>query len=237
MTLFDYDPIRSNTVPSRLLQGYRGALIVDGYEGYSAVCKHNPLIRLGCWAHARCQFTEAKCAAGKKGNSPKADYALKLMGKLYALEKTFQDVSPDERYVQRQAQAKPLVEKLHHWLIQALSGVPPKTALDKALHYLNTQWPRLITYLDDGCYPIDNNRAENAIRPFVLGRKNWLFCQSEKGANASANLYSLVETAKANGVEPYQYLKHIFSELPNAHSLEDIEALLPWHFKKCQERA
>lgn len=125
-----------------------------------------------------------------------------------------------------------MIEKLHQWCQTTLPTVPPKTALGKALHYVCHQWPRLMGYLEDGRYPIDNNRVENAIRPFALGRKAWLFSNSQAGANASADLYSLIETAKANGVEPYHYLKHVFSELPKAQSVEDIEALLPWNFKK-----
>ena len=109
--------------------------------------------------------------------------------------------------------------------------MPPKSALGKALQYLHNQWDRLVRYLEDGAYPIDNNYAENAIRPFVIGRKNWLFTNSQGGAKASANLYSLIETAKANGLNPYEYLKLVFKELPNADSVEKIEALLPW---ECQ---
>ena len=112
-------------------------------------------------------------------------------------------------------------------LDQALAQAPPKTAIGKALHYLQDEWPRLIRYLDDGGIPIDNNLAENAIRPFVVGRKNWLFSHSVKGVQASANLYSLVQTAKANRLEPYQYLRQVFTELPRASSVEQIEALLP----------
>ncbi len=109
-----------------------------------------------------------------------------------------------------------------------MPNTPPKTTLGTALNYLHNQWPRLVGYLENGSWPIDNNRAENAIRPFVIGRKNWLFANSQAGANASANLYSLVETAKVNGLEPYAYLKHVFTLLPQAENLEDIDALLPW---------
>ena len=108
------------------------------------------------------------------------------------------------------------MQELRTWLDQALAQAPPKTAIGKALHYLQDEWPRLIRYLDDGGIPIDNNLAENAIRPFVVGRKNWLFSHSVKGVQASANLYSLVQTAKANRLEPYQYLRQVFTELPRA---------------------
>lgn len=232
IVLFDYDPSRSKRVPSRLLPDYRGAIMVDGYEGYDAVCQTQTITRLGCFAHARRKFVETQRAMGKH-KSAKVDYALKLIGKLYQLEKTLNEADVDERHRQRQQQAKPVLDKLHHWLQQTSPAVPPKTALGKALHYLHTQWPRLIGYLDNGRYPIDNNRAENAIRPFVVGRKAWLFSNSVAGVNASANLYSLIETAKANGVEPYQYLRHVFTELPKATAVEDIEALLPW---ACREK-
>ena len=111
---------------------------------------------------------------------------------------------------------------------KSLLNVAPKTKLGEALVYLNNQWDRLVGYLEDGCYPIDNNAAERAIRPFAIGRKNWMFSKSQAGAEASANLYSLVETAKANGLNSYEYLKLIFKELPNAKCVEDIERLLPW---------
>lgn len=232
IVLFEYDPSRSKTVPPKLLPDYHGTIMVDGYEGYDAVCQQQAITRLGCWAHARRKFVEAQRSAGKK-KSAKVEQALKRIGKLYQLEKALADINAQERHRQRQHQAKPVLDKLHAWLQQTAPTVPPKTALGNALQYLQNQWPRLIGYLDDGRYPIDNNRAENAIRPFVVGRKAWLFSNSVAGVKASANLYSLIETAKANGVEPYQYLRHVFTELPQAHSLEDIEALLPW---TCREK-
>lgn len=224
--LFDYDPSRSGSVPQRLLQDYQGALMLDGYEGYNAVCQSEGIIRLGCWAHARRKFVEVGKASKKK--NPQAAYALKLIAKLYKIEKACKNVTAENRYQARQTQAKPIIDKLHTWLNDTLPKVPPKTALGKALNYLNSQWPRLVGYLDDGRYPIDNNPVENAIRPFTLGRKNWLFSASVQGAKASANLYSLIETAKANDVEPYGYLKHVFTQIPNASGFEEIDQLLPW---------
>ena len=157
--------------------------------------------------------------------------ALGFIQKLYRIEKLSKDSPIDERLAIRQAQAKPIIDKLKQWLDHSLANSPPKTTLGKALQYLNNQWPRLIAYLDGGSRPIDNNRAENSIRPFVIGRKNWLFSSSQSGAYASANLYSLIETAKANELEPYTYLKQLFTMLPQANSLEDIDALLPWNVK------
>ncbi|NYZ69705.1 transposase [Endozoicomonas sp. SM1973] len=121
-----------------------------------------------------------------------------------------------------------VIDKLKNWLNKTQQQTPPKTALGKAVHYLHNQWDRLVGYLDDGAYPIDNNPAENALRPFVIGRKNWLFANSQLGAKASANLYSLIETTKANDLDPFSYLQYVFTQLPNAQSLTDIEKLLPW---------
>ena len=225
--LFHYNASRSAQIPQDQLADYQGALMVDGYEGYQAVCTQNQLTRLGCWAHARRKFIEAQ-RLQPKGKTGKADQALAYIQKLYILEKYSKDKPADERHRIRQEQAKPIIDKLHDWTNKQLPRTPPKTAIGKALYYLNKQWPRLIAYLDDGDYPIDNNRAENAIRPFVIGRKNWLFSASQQGAHASANLYSLIETAKANELEPYAYLKQVFTLLPNATTLDDVDQLLPW---------
>ena len=121
----------------------------------------------------------------------------------------------------------PVVDQLQAWLTKTLPRVAPKTKLGAALHYLQAQWATLIRYLDDGHYPIDNNAIENAIRPFAMGRKNWLFSKSTAGARASANLYSLIETAKGHRIEPYAYLRHVFKALPLAETVDDIDALLP----------
>ena len=124
------------------------------------------------------------------------------------------------------------LDGLRTWLDEALPQVPPQSATGKALHYLHNEWDKLIGYLNDGRLEIDNNRAENAIRPFVIGRKNWLFSDSVRGVKASANLYSLIETAKANGLEPYAYLRRVFTELPRADTVEAIEVLLPGNIDK-----
>jgi transposase len=226
VVLFHYEASRGGGVPRRLLGDYEGALIVDGYEAYDAVCREQGLKRLGCWAHARRKFVEAQ-RLQPKGKTGKSDQALSLIGKLYRIERTLKDQDTATRLRERQDQAQPVIDKLRAWLDRSLPRTAPSTALGKALTYLDRQWPRLIGYLDDGAYPIDNNRAENAIRPFVIGRKNWLFSQSTRGAAASANLYSLIETAKANGLEPCAYLRHIFTQLPKAQNVEDISALLP----------
>ena len=226
--VFHYAVNRSQSVPLELLSHDNTALILDGYEGYQKACDEYDIKRLGCWAHARRKFKEAQDVQ-PKGKTGKADQGLAFIQKLYAIEKRIKDDPPDKRYQVRQDEAKPILKKLKDWMDKSLLTVPPKTAIGKALVYLNNQWDRLIGYVEDGSYPIDNNAAERAIRPFAIGRKNWMFSKSQAGAKASANLYSLIETAKANHLNTYDYLQIVFKELPNAQSVEDVEALLPWN--------
>jgi transposase len=228
--LFHYAPSRSADVPRQLLGDYQGALMVDAYEGYSPVCMNPGITRLGCWAHARRGFFDAKQAYGMN-RTGKADEALAHIQALYRIEQEAKDKPPEERLALRRDKATKIIGQLRTWLDQHLERTPPKSILGKAMRYLAHQWPHLIRYLENGNYPIDNNPAENAIRPFVIGRKNWLFSATPRGADASANLYSLIETAKANDLEPQAYLTHVFTELPNAQTLTDIEALLPWAMK------
>jgi len=229
--LFDYDPSRSGAVPVRLLEGYSGYLQCDGYEGYGAIGKHEDIALVGCWAHARRKFDEAIKAQGKKGKAKagRATKGLAYIQKLYRIEKLAGECAAEERHRLRQEQAVPLLDEIRAWLDKSLPEVPPQSAVGKALHYLHGQWDKLVRYTEDGRLCIDNNAAERAIRPFVIGRNNWLFSDSVSGAQSSARLYSLILTAKANGHEPYRYLRHVFKELPAATSVEDFEALLPYN--------
>ena len=228
--LYRYAPTRGGAIPKQLLEDFSGALMVDGYEGYNAGCETNSITRLGCWAHARRGFVEVQKTYGT-GKTGKADEVLAHIQALYRIEQDAKDKPSDECLAMRQARAAPVLQRLRQWIDQHKERIAPKSLLGKAVHYLNAQWPRLVRYIEDGNYPIDNNPAENAIRPFVVGRKNWLFSTSPRGADASANLYSLIETAKANGVEPQVYLTRVFTQLPNATTLGEIEALLPWPAK------
>jgi len=186
-------------------------------------------------AHARRKFNEAVKAQGrKKTGAGKAHRGLALIQKLYRVEKQSRDFQPQQRQAYRQQHARPILDEMRLWLDKSLPQVPPKTATGKALNYLNNEWGKLIRYLDEGRVEIDNNGAENSIRPFVLGRKNWLFSTSVKGVKASANLYSLIETAKTNGLEPYAYLRTLFTELPKPETAEAIEVLLPENIKMDQ---
>ena len=229
IVLFEYDPSRSQEVPRRLLGDYDGYLQIDGYDGYNKVCTENGITPLGCWAHVRRKFDQALKSQPnhKRRKGSLAQEAMLRIQLLYKIERTIKDKPPEERHTIRQVKAKPILKGLRVWLDQHLPVVVKQSAIGKAMHYMDKQWPRLTTYTEDGRLHIDNNLCENAIRPFVIGRKNSLFSDTVQGAKASANLYSLIETAKANGIEPYGYLRKIFTELPQATCLEDIELLLP----------
>jgi len=231
IVLFDYDASRAGRVPVRLLGDYAGRLVTDGYEGYAEVVRRNGIIHAGCWAHARRKFVEAQ-KVQPKGKTGKADWALNQIRKLYAVETQAKALNPEARQALRDQKSRPLIAQLRTWLDKSVNQVLPKSTLGKALHYLNGQWARLTRFLDDGLIPLDNNPAENAIRPFVVGRKNWLFSHTPSGAHASAAIYSLIETAKANGLSPYPYLQFVFETLPTLGEGDDLDALLPWQWKE-----
>ena len=220
-------------MPKRLLAGFTGYLQTDGYDGYNALVALNGLTHVGCMAHARRKFSEAVEAQGRK-KTGQAHRGLALIHKLYRIEKQVRKLNRAQRHDHRQRHARPILEALRTWLDEALPQVPPTSATGKALNYLHNEWDELIRYLYDGRLEIDNNRAENAVRPFVLGCKNRLFSDSAKGVKASANLYSLIETAKINGLEPDAYLRHLYTALPKAETVEAIEALLPGTIEKNQ---
>jgi transposase len=242
VVLYDYDPSRSGRVPERLFEGFTGVLQTDGYEGYTAVGQRPGVVHAGCFAHARRKFDEAlkgMRGAERKARSRKESVALQGLGwiqKLYAIEKSA-NATPAERQRIRDERARPILASLRRWLDDSLPRVAPQTLTGKALTYLDRQWPKLVRVLDDGRIPLDTNLVENAIRPFVLGRKNWLFADTVRGAHASANLYSVVETAKANGLEPFAYLRLVFTELPRATTLPDFEALLPRNVDRARLQA
>ncbi len=237
VVLYDYAPSRAGAVPMALLGSFNGYLQTDGYAGYHAVVAANGITPLYCWAHARRYFIEALKVLGLNPNKlplkapDKARRPLKALGfirHLYALEHRVREQTSAERLAVRQAESVPVLNELHAWLVATLSKVVPGSPLGKALGYLDRHWTGLVRYCDDGRLEIDNNRCENAIRPFVVGRRNWLFSDTVKGAQSSANLYSLLETAKANGLEPTAYLRRVFTLLPAATTVADIDALLPW---------
>jgi transposase len=234
--LFEYDPSRSQEVPLRLLDGFHGYLQTDGYAGYNAACLINNITQLGCWDHARRKFKDAQDAQPKpKKDKPhkasKADHILGLINALYMIERQIKTLSAAGKFQQRCKISLPVLKKLKAYLDDNQHKVPKDGLTGKAMTYLSNQWDKLMVYCSNGELSISNILAENAIRPFVIGRKAWLFSDTPKGAQASAIHYSLIETAKANGLEPYVYLNQVLKALPYADTIEKIEALLPWNIK------
>ena len=225
IVLYDYHNSLAGQCAVDFLRGYNGYLQVDGYQGY----EQTQATLIGCWAHARRKFMEAKKGAGKKG-SGKADWALNHIQKLYRIETQLKDKTVEERHLARQEKSLPLLNQLHTWLTKSVQQVLPKTKLGEAIQYCLNQWEKLARYTLDGLLSIDNNRAERAIKPFVIGRKNWLFSQTATGANASAVLYSIIETAKANDLNVFEYVMTCLDELSKPDS--NIEQLLPWQYAK-----
>jgi transposase len=233
---YHYSETRSTSVVREMLHGFTGFVQSDGYAAYGYLDHEQGVRHIGCWAHARRRFNDIVKAQGKKRKAGAADTGLSYIRQLYALEKraAAKELSCEAIYEMRQQKARPILDKFHKWLSKKKLQVPPKSLLGKAVSYTLNQWDRLTGYLEDGRLHPDNNLAENAIRPFVVGRKNWLFSGTPEGAEASALLFSLIETAKANNLEPYGYLRHILSRLPLAETLEDYEALLPWNISREQ---
>jgi transposase len=233
--LFQYHPTRSGDVAAAFLKNYKGIVQTDGYKGYNFLDDKKDILHVGCWVHARRKFKEVTKAAGnKKGASGNAGTALNYISRLYKIEKEarLQKLSAEQLYDQRQSLSVPILEEFKTWLDARVEKVPPKSLLGRAIHYTLNEWPRLIRYTKDGIIRPDNNAVENAIRPFVVGRKNWLFSNTPQGAHASAAIYSLIETARANSLEPYWYLKYLFEYLPGAMDDDDLNALLPYNIEK-----
>lgn len=226
IVLFDYDPTRLKEVPNRLLAGFKGYLQADGYAGYDEVCKQEGVTRLGCMAHVRRKFFDVFKTSKKKPGSP-SDQVLKLIAAIYKVEEKIKDKSIDERKETREKEETPFLDKIKTFLDENQNNYPPQGLMGKAIGYARNQWEYLINYLKDGRLSIDNNFTENRIRPFAVGRKNWLFADSVAGAEASAMIYSILQTARGNGFEPYAYMRYLLTELPKAKTLEQIELLLP----------
>jgi transposase len=232
---FEYDASSSAEVPSRLLEGFSGTLQTDGYAGYNQVCRENNIIRIGCWDHARRKFMDAIKAMSVKqkqnGKVSKADVAISKIRKLYKIEDGIKSMSPEQRYQKRQLLSLPILKDLKAWLEKNISKLAKGSLTYTAIYYTLNQWDTLTGYCDNGHLRISNILAENAIRPLAIGRRNWLFSDTPKGAQGSATCYSLIETAKANGLEPYEYLHHVLKHIAAADTVEKLEALLPWNIK------
>jgi len=248
MILFDYVANRNTEALMTLLTGpdgqYSGKLISDGLKIYDGLAEAWKLEHFGCLSHCRRYYVTAE----KVGQSPTGRTLARVVirdfiGALYGVERHIKALRErreqagqvfglDEVLQIRQEKAVPIAAAFKRWLDDVGPGVTPTSALGKAIAYSLSQWPKLIRYLDHPEMPPDNNRVENAIRPFAVGRAAWMFCDTQGGARASANLYSLVSSAQANGMEPLEYLSHLYTQLPAATTVEQFEALLPWNVKE-----
>jgi len=224
--VYFYSPDRKGEHPARHLNAFKGVLHADGYAGFGAIFEKGGITEAACWAHVRRKFFDEY----ESTKAPLAKEALDRIGALYAVEAEARGRGPDERRRWRQEKSKPLLDELHAWLSSTKSKLSQKTDLAKAVRYTLSRWKALTRFLDDGRLEIDNNAAERAIRPLALGRKNYLFAGSDKGGERAAAIYSLIETAKLNGLDPEAYLRDVIARIAD-HSINRIGELLPWNWK------
>ena len=228
IVLYEYQPTKKAEHAETFLRGFNGWLHADGYQGYHKLPGNIRVV--GCWAHARRKFDEALQTLPKEmqKDSPAAIGEC-YCSRLFKLEQAFAELTPEERYEKRLEQEKPVLDALLSWANEMQARAAPKSALGRAIHYLLEQWPYLTRYLEDGRLELSNNRAERSMKPFVMGRKNWLFANTPGGAQASAMIYSLIETAKENGLDPYRYLLWILQTAPQLSETNKAwaESLLP----------
>lgn len=223
LVLFDYRKTRGREGPDEFLENYHGYLQADGYAAYNNLKNHSNITLLACMAHARRKFDHAR------DNDPLlAEQALKMFQDLYQIEQQARDegLSYDAIEELRRKESKPILDQLEAWLQDQHNKTLPKSAIGAAIDYTLTLWPRLIRYIDQGRFHIDNNLIENSIRPVALGRKNYLFAGSHEAAQQAAVIYSLLGTCKINNVEPFAYLTKIFSVIPD-YPANQLHTLLP----------
>jgi transposase len=233
LVLYQYYPSRSRDIPHAFLEGFTGYLQTDGYDGYNLAAGRDGIIHVGCFAHARRYFFDA---AKLNKQDSRAHRALEFIRKLYEIEGRLRERKlPAHSFVEtRKKEAFPVLDEFHSWLKHIGLDVVPSSRTGKAIAYTLKEWNKLVRYLEADFLTPDNNEIERAIRPFVIGRKNWLFSNTPRGAHASAAMYSLVESAKANRIEPYQYLRFLFTNLPLASGRDSLRSMLPCHVTEQQ---
>ena len=230
IVLYHYSPHHSAKIAESLLEGYRGALQTDAYIVYESIGAWPGIWHVGCMLHSRRKFYEAYIGANKQGQ---AKVGLQFIKDLYRVEHRLRAAKlPDNTFViERRKAAAPILRKFKKWLKATKGTVPDESLLGKAISYTLNEFKRLVRYLKYAYLTPDNNVAERAIKPYAVGRKNWLFNNTPLGAHASAAMYSLVETAIANNLDPYHFLWRLFTELPEADTKEKLEKLLPWNME------
>lgn len=240
VVMFNYDKSRGKAVAERLLDGFEGQYFQsDGYSGYDGACKAKGISHLGCWDHARRKFLESIKAAPKAKKTAKpsiAHIAVSKIDALYRIERDIKEWDDEQKYNHRQIHSVAKLAELKLWLKEKQPKVDPDSKTGKAISYTLNQWDKLIRYCDHGSLNISNVLAENAIRPFVVGRKAWLFADTPDGARASAIYYTLIETAKANKIDPYEYINFLISRVAAVDTVEGYEALLPWNMKSTTDQ-
>lgn len=223
--VYDFAPNRSGKNARQFLQDWKGKLVCDDFSGYKASFREG-VTEIACMAHARRKFFDLHAA----NQSALAEYVLEQISLLYRIEKQVKELSETERQCIRQEQSKPILDNLHQWLMLQRQKVPDGTGTAKAIDYSLKRWKALTRYCEDGAVPIDNNRVENQIRPWALGRGNWLFAGSLRSGQRAANVMSLIQSAKLNGHDPYAYLKDVLTRLPTQKN-NQLEELLPYNWK------
>lgn len=237
---FHYDKSHAGAVAASLLEGFNGYLMTDGLKAYDSVGEREGLIHVSCLVHMRRRFANVAKMAGKKRGKGISDQVLDLIAKLYHKEKQLRssletgNLSRDMYLETRRCLETPILENIKQILDKNINLTAPKSALGDALSYALKYWDRMMRYLDCPDLPPDNNEAENAIRPFAVGRKNWLFAGSPRGADASSIFYTLIESAKANNVNVNDYLLYVLRNIAAADTPEKIDALLPWRYKSIE---
>lgn len=234
VVLFEYQMTRQGAHPRNFLniggkRPFTGYLQVDGYAGYNGM---SGVTRVGCMAHVRRKFMAVVKALPSHVTGSHAHHAVELIGKLYNIERKIKGSPYRNRHKARQEESVPILDKFKTWLDDMHPKVTPGSGLGGAIRYAREQWDAVVRYVDDGRLSIDNNIAEREMKAVVIGRKNWLFADSMNGAHANAIMYSLVQTAKANGIDPFGYLKYVIETMPKLRTASDVQSLLPWNMPR-----
>jgi len=235
--VYVYSPDRKGEHPRTFMKGFSGVLQADGFSGFNAMYKPDPetqeiqVKEAGCWAHWRRKFYDFH----QSTTSPIAKEALDRIGKLYDIERTITGKTKKQRQAARDAKSRPLTESFKIWLEAKLKELPEKSDLTKAIRYGLSRWDAFTLFLQDPVVAIDNNAAERAMRPLVLGRRNWTFAGSDRGAENAATIMTIVETAKLSNINPQAYIADLLIRLPD-HKINRLDELLPWNWKPALQK-